>query len=105
MRYDLTPSSERIPLVPQLALDTLLNLWSGDTLYEIGCSLTCSEAEALAEVFAAYGEHSKADALRRGHITGDDSGDLNHNTGGYWTDEELEALPESAHDTSCVHGS
>jgi hypothetical protein len=105
MKYDLTPSEQREVLPPPVAIGIFLETWDRDTCYDVGCSLTCHEAEALCDLFAAHQMFGHADALRAGHITGDDSGDLNHNTGDEWSDEELEALPEGAHDTSCVHSS
>lgn len=55
------------------ALEKFLDIWSaGDMLYDIGPSLNCYEAEALANLLIAYGEPDSAECLLEGHIAGDD---------------------------------
>jgi hypothetical protein len=92
MQYPITPSAERIRLSPDLALSVLLSSWDYYTAHDIGSHLTCHEAEALADLFAAHERHDLADALREGHVDSDDGGDMNHNTGEEFTDAELEAM-------------
>lgn len=77
---NLIPSADRITLSRALALDIFLATFDRHTLSDIGPHLTCTEAEALADLLAAHGAHDKADALRAGHVDEDDDGDLDHNT-------------------------
>lgn len=43
--------------------------------FDYGCTLTCSEAEALADLFRAFERPDSADALMRSHAEFDDPGD------------------------------
>jgi len=80
--YEVTPSADRIHLSKDLALAKFFDVWTSDvsTLGDLGPHLTCSETEALADLFAAHGHHYFVDALRESHVLEDDEGDLNHNT-------------------------
>lgn len=96
MDYTLTPSADRTNLAPALALSMFMDVFGNGngeyTMQDLGPHLTCTEAEAFADLLAAHGQHQAADALREGHIDEDDHGDLNHNTGEAFTDAELEAI-------------
>lgn len=61
------------------AVANLVTVWDGDTAYDLGPHLTCSETEALAELFRAAGEDDLAEALMEGHSTADDEGDAHFN--------------------------
>ena len=77
----IIPSREREFPDKGSALDYFLSRWDAYTLNDLGPALTCAEAEALCDLYAAHGLHDKADALRAGHAAGDDEGDANHNEG------------------------
>ena len=58
------------------ALEKFLDIWSdGDMLCDIGSSLNCCAAEALANLLIAYGEPDSAECLLESHIAGDDDED------------------------------
>ncbi|TCC19944.1 hypothetical protein [Kribbella sindirgiensis] len=83
MDYTIKPSKERPDALkhPEVTLAIFLETFDGYTLRDLGPHLTCTEAEALAELLESNGRYEQADALRMGHIESDDIGDTNHNTG------------------------
>ncbi len=68
--------TERILLAPALALDNFFAAIGSDTLGDIATSLTCSEAEAVADLFASFGYGNTAEAFIESHAEGDDCGDM-----------------------------
>ena len=57
-------SGSEITLSPQLALDQFLRIWTGSTVSEdIATQLTGDEAEALADLFLAYGNGQAAQSF------------------------------------------
>ncbi len=60
------------------AVGELVNVWDSYTLDDLGPKLTCSEFEALAEVFKAAGHDDMAAVLLDSHAAEDDEGDEHH---------------------------
>lgn len=60
----------------RMATIDFLEVWTNDTLLEdIASQLTCSEANALADLLRAYNYPEDADAMLSAHAEGDDEGD------------------------------
>lgn len=78
-------SEKRIPLSPQLAVELFLKAWGGaDGCYlagDIAPSLTCVEAEALADLLLAFGDEDAAEGWLSAHAEGDDEGDMHYKEG------------------------
>ena len=82
----IVPSADRAdPPSRHDAIEAVLSTLDGYTLHDIGPHLTCTEAEVLCEFFAAHGQHAQADALRKGHVYGDDDVDDDDHTGQHRT--------------------
>jgi hypothetical protein len=94
MQYTLIPSKDRDMETTVDAVAEFIRTWDDYTLGDIGPSLTCREAETMCAMFAAFGQHDKADSLRAGHIESDDHGDLNHNTMDDFEDGDAELLED-----------
>lgn len=60
------------------ALDTFLEVFSAWTLGDLGPHLTCTEADALANLLNAAGRPDLAEALSEGHAAEDDAGDAHY---------------------------
>ncbi|MFC9231372.1 hypothetical protein ACFTZI_20820 [Streptomyces decoyicus] len=52
-----------------------------DLVHDYGCSLTCSEAESLSDLFRAFGDLVTADALIEAHAEHDEDCDDLHHSG------------------------
>ncbi|GGO58797.1 hypothetical protein [Streptomyces lasiicapitis] len=66
-----------------VAVDEFVDTWIGSGLtYELvpayACTLTCAEAEALANLLHAFGHGKVAEAVRSDHAEHDECGDLHH---------------------------
>lgn len=74
--------SERTRIfAPQI--ERFLDVWSdSDLLDNISTALTCSEADALADLLRFFDYDESADVLIEAHATGDDEGDS------HWTGDE-----------------
>ncbi len=94
MQYTLVKSEDRPVETTLDAFQHFMATWDSYTLWDLGPSLTCHEAEAMCDLLAAFGKHGAADALRSGHIEGDDHGDLNHNTMDEFADDDAELLED-----------
>lgn len=71
----------RIPLSPQLAVDQFCLIWAnpeGGPLRDIAGSLTCTEAEALADLLHSFGFELAAERFIEDHAESDDEGDMHH---------------------------
>lgn len=90
MHYTLIKSENRPPETTVDAFHAFVSTWDFYTFYDIGPSLTCRETETMCDMLAAFSKHEAADALREGHIGGDDHGDLNHNTMCEFEDDDAE---------------
>lgn len=66
-------TEQMIPLSPSTAIEQFLAVWTD--MEGIGSALTCSEAEALADLFIALGKPGRAESLMYDHGTADDCGD------------------------------
>ena len=57
-------------------LDHFIEVWSaGDLLEDIASALTCTEADALADLLRTSNHPDSADGLIAAHAEGDDEGD------------------------------
>ena len=58
------------------AANTFVTVWAqSDTVTDIAAALTCSEADALAALLAAYGHHLVAEECLTEHARADDESD------------------------------
>jgi hypothetical protein len=60
------------------AVVKFFNTWGSDTLGDIATSLTCTEAEAMADLLRAFGHERTAEWFIKDHAAGDDEGDLHY---------------------------
>ncbi|MET3803978.1 hypothetical protein ABIB25_000964 [Nakamurella sp. UYEF19] len=80
----ITPTGNKIIDPAELAdaISHLINTWTDSALADsIGTQLTCTELEALTQLFDAAGADEPAAIWRTHHATGDDEGD-DHNPDG-----------------------
>lgn len=66
----------RIPLSPDLAMEIFLDTWTGHLAVDIAHKLTCLEAEAIADLFAAHDNDELAAQWIDMHSHSDECGDL-----------------------------
>lgn len=66
----------RIPLSPELAMEIFLDTWTWHLALDIAHKLTCVEAEAIADLFAAHDNDELATQWIEHHSFSDDCGDL-----------------------------
>lgn len=63
----------------RMAVLDFLEVWLNDTLLEdIATQLTCSEADALADLLRAYEHPEDVERLLSAHAEGDDEGDSHY---------------------------
>ncbi len=75
MNPRLTPTGHKIidPVAFADAISHLVNTWTDSSLADsIGTQLTCTELEALTQLFDAAGADATATIWRTHHATGDD---------------------------------
>jgi hypothetical protein len=73
----VTNTDQPIPLSPQLAIDNFLSVWLlSQPMGDIAGSLTCIEAEALADLFYAFGHNvDEYNEIVDAHAESDECGD------------------------------
>lgn len=65
----------------ETAARNFIQAWDGLAMGPFDAStLTCGEAEALADLFRAFGKHTSAESIMWSHSDGDEEGD-DHYTG------------------------
>lgn len=72
-----------------------------DAAHDIGSSLTCVEADAVAEVMVLVGREEDAKSWLNGHAIGDDCGDSHHFGPDY--QQGCECTPEDVAEHDYLH--
>lgn len=60
------------------AVRAFQDIWTASLADDLATNLTCTEADALADLFAATGKPELAHAWISAHSEGDDQGDRHH---------------------------
>jgi len=86
------------PTREQAAVDTFIEVWTkGDLASDIAGSLTCSEADALATLLTANGNHDAATEWITQHSLTDEEGD------DHFIEHDGEEVLDTASSASCQH--
>ncbi|MDQ4504412.1 hypothetical protein [Sinomonas sp. ASV322] len=65
-------------VAPSSPLSRFLEAWGRDLALDLAQQLTCTEAEAIAELFEACGHTHEAAAWLENHSRADEEGDRHH---------------------------